>query len=87
MKTSFLLIPVLLMFSCGGKTGKITLDTVKCPTCVCSEVPKNCTIQNIESCVEKCWSDNNCFLSFGPKSCLKKCSKVCLNDFGCKWSN
>ena len=87
MKRKFLLIPVLFLFSCGSKSGQVILDAAKCPVCVCSDVSKSCTIKNIESCVEKCWTDNNCFFSFGPKSCLKKCSKGCLNSFACKWSN
>ena len=87
MKRKFLLIPILLLFSCGTTTPAIALGAGACPVCVCSEVASECTPGNIESCVEDCFSQNNCFFSFSPKSCLKKCSKICLNSFGCKWSN
>ena len=91
MKRKFLLIPILLLFSCAKSTPKVVVDGGTCPICVtdheCPTIPPQCTTQNIEACVEKCWSENNCFFTFGPKSCLKKCSKGCLSSFGCKWAN
>lgn len=90
MKKTILLLSLLWGLSCGEIKPVIVLDAGICPVCItgrkCPTVPVQCTTQNIESCVEKCWSENSCFFSFGPKSCLKKCSKICLNKFGCKWA-
>ena len=91
MKRKFLLIPILLLLSCGKSTPTMTIDAGVCPVCVCEKIScaqasPDCTTQNIESCVENCFSENDCFFSFSPKSCFKKCSGICLNKFGCKWS-
>ena len=94
MKRKFLLIPVLLLFSCGEIAPTINLDACpvfecpvfECPVCMCVKTSSTCTTQNIENCVEECLSDNNCLFSFSPKSCFKKCSNTCLNGFDCKWA-
>ena len=90
MKIKILLIPILIMLSCGDVTPTIALDGGICPVCTparkCPTIPPQCTTQNIESCVENCFSENDCFFSLSPKSCFKKCSSICLNKFGCKWA-
>ncbi len=78
------------MLSCSEVTTISALDGGTCPVCIparkCPTVPPQCTTKNIESCVENCFSENDCFFSFSPRSCFKKCSKICLNKFGCKWA-
>ena len=91
MKRKFLLIPVLLLFSCGKIAPETASDGGICPICItgpeCPTISPQCTTGNIESCVESCFSKTDCFFTFSPRSCLKKCSKICLNKFGCKWAD
>ena len=86
MKKIIMLI-FILSLSCDKTTTTASVDAGVCPTCVCPKVSPACTTQNIENCVEQCFSKNKCFFSFSPKSCFKKCSDICLNKFGCKWAN
>lgn len=86
-----LLIPILLIFSCDQfkPVCDYYKDAGRCPVCpVCAECPTEKigepkTIKNIETCVEKCIDEANCFFSFSTRVCLKKCSTKCLEKFGC----
>ena len=92
MKTSFLLIPVLLMFSCGKTVSTTSVDAGICPRydtysgLDCPDASPKCTPAKIEACFENCAKTSRCFFSWTPKTCLKKCSTTCLNESECKWA-
>jgi len=57
-----------------------------CLPCIKDKIPAQCTVANIETCVEACILEEGCFPSFSPKVCFRNCSTKCLNSFGCQWS-